>query len=220
MSEPNPKEVTTAAISSEQFRRYVLLPVGFLTVTFLGGMRIMAADSSFLFVRPSLIHLIFGLALVALLLRSSKFDNFFAGNASILQNCADVLLLAVLYAASVQTFNSLIPESGFQFWVVTFCFAWSLWNIAFAQLKFDRLYKSLIAFFTFAFVAKYIVIAELATTSSSDSGWLRSIVENPVRGTVTWLLELPRFSGSTGYIQFLSLLLFFIGLFFLPRRSE
>ena len=47
----------------------------------------------------------------------------------------------------------------------------------------------MIALFAFAFVTKYVVLANL--TAPAGDGWLRSMIENPAKETVTWLLELP-----------------------------
>ena len=76
----------------------------------------------------------------------------------------------------------------------------------------------MIALFAFAFVAKYVVLAGL--TAPTGDSWLRSMIENPAKETVTWLLELPRYSAGTGYIQFFCLLFYFAGLYMLPKSAR
>jgi hypothetical protein len=46
------------------------------------------------------------------------------------------------------------------------------------------------------------------------------MIENPGKEALTWLLDLPRFSGATGYIQFFTLALYFVGLYLLPATTE
>ncbi|HMQ02668.1 MAG TPA: hypothetical protein PKD26_01960 [Pyrinomonadaceae bacterium] len=203
---------------SRAYRIYILLPVIFLTVALLGGLRLASLDGAFVFVAPALVSLIFGLVLFALFIRAGLIDirGWFSDEYSIVHNAANGVVLATAYASSVQVFNSLLPEAGLPFWVVAFCFAWTLWNNLFAEFDNKRLLRSLAAIFAFAFVAKYVVLANL-TAPANDAGWLRSMLENPAREAFTWLLDLPRYSAGTGYIQFFCMGLYFLGLFLLPR---
>ena len=68
--------------------------------------------------------------------------------------------------------------------------------------------------FANAFIAKYMILAGL--TAPDGGSWLRSIIENPGREAATWLLDLPRFSPGTGYIQFFTALIYLLGLYLLP----
>lgn len=206
---------------SKAYRVYVFLPLIFLTSALLGGLRLAAPDGAFVFVTPALLCLIFGVVLTVLFVRGGmlSIDGWFSDDVSTLQNIASGAVLVTAYAATVQVFNSLIPESGLPFWVVAFCFAWSLWNNLFADFDNKKLLRSMIALFAFAFVAKYIVLAGI-TAPTGEGGWLRSLIENPARETMTWLLELPRYTAGTGYIQFFSLALYLGGLYLLPRSTR
>ncbi len=206
---------------SKAYRVYIFLPVIFLTVVLLGGLRLASADGAFVFVAPALISLIFGLILMALFVRGGLINlgGWFSDEFSTTHNAANGVVLVSVYAASVQVFNSLLPEAGLPFWVVAFCFAWTLWNNLFAEFDNKRLLRSLAALLAFAFVAKYVVLAGL-TAPASETSWLRSMLENPAREAFTWLLDLPRYSAGTGYIQFFCLGLYFLGLFLLPRSQD
>ena len=186
----------------------------------MGGLRLASPDGAFVFVAPALICLIFGVVLMGLYFRGGMvaLEGWFSDDFSTTQDVANAGVLVTLFAASVQVFNSVIPESGIPFWVVAFCFAWTLWNNLFAEFDNKKLLKSMAALFAFAFVAKYIILAGL-TAPATDGGWLRSMIENPARETATWLLDLPRYSSGTGYIQFFCLLLYFVGLYLLPRST-
>lgn len=202
-------------------RLYLFLPLLFLTVALMGGLRLASADNAFVFMAPALVCLIFAVVLIVLFVRGGliDLDGWFSDSHTTLHNVSNGVLLVSLFAATAQVFNAVLPETGLPFWVVSFCFAWSLWNNLFAEFNNRKLLRSMVALFAFAFVAKYIVLAGL-TAPASDGGWLWSMIENPAKETVTWLLELPRYSAGTGYIQFFCLLFYFAGLYALPRSPD
>ena len=199
---------------------YIILPAIFLLVTLLGGFRFGGADNAFIFLKPELVCLVFGAVLLVLFLRSGMIaiDGWFSHHYSGLQNAADGFVLLTLFSASVQLFNSVLPEQGLAFWVVGFCFFWTLWNDLFAEFDAVKLLRSLIALFGMAFVVKYLVLANL--TAPASDGWIQGIFQNPGKEAVTWLLDLPRYAKGTGYVQFFTLALYFLGLFLTPRATR
>jgi hypothetical protein len=199
---------------------YLLLPAIFLLVTLLGGLRLAAADNAFIFLKPPLIALVFASVLMVLYFRSSLLlvGGWFSDRSSTLQNIANAGVLLSMFAASTQLFNSLLPEKGLPFWIVGFCFFWTLWNNLFADFDTKKLLRSLGALFGLAFVVKYLVLANL--TASGDTSLLQRIFENPAKEAFTWMLDLPRYSAGTGYIQFFTLALYLIGLFITPRSTN
>ncbi|MEO8573002.1 MAG: hypothetical protein ABI481_03460 [Pyrinomonadaceae bacterium] len=202
------------------FLRYIALPFSFITVALLGGLRLNGADSSLIFLKPPLLCLIFSAIMLALFFRAGliRMDGWFSEEFSMLKNLANGAVLAALFAATAQLFNSLLPEQGLPFWVVGFCFFWTLWNNLFAEFDTKKLLRSLGGLFGLAFVVKYLVLANL-TAPASDS-WLRSIFENPGKEAFTWALDLPRFSAGTGYIQFFAITFYLLGLFLLPASTR
>ena len=72
--------------------------------------------------------------------------------------------------------------------------------------------------FGLAFVVKYLVLANL--TAPLNESWLRGIFENPTKEAFTWLLDLPRFSAGTGYVQFFAVAFYLLGLFLLPTSTR
>ena len=201
-------------------RFYIFLPLLFLTVALMGGLRLASPDNTFVFMAPALICLFFAVVLIVLFVRGGliAFDGWFSDDYPVSHNISNGVLMVSLFAATVQVFNSVLPETGLPFWVVSFCFAWSLWNNLFAAFDNKKLLRTMIALFAFAFVAKYVVLAGL--TAPTGDSWLRSMIENPAKETVTWLLELPRYSTGTGYIQFFCLLFYFAGLYMLPSSAD
>jgi hypothetical protein len=202
------------------YLRYVIIPIVFLTVAMLGGLRISGLDGAFVFVRPALICLILAAILLILFARSKvlEVDGWFSESFPMLKNVANGFVIATLFAAATQVFNSLIPEQGLMFWIVAFCFFWTLWNNLFADFDTQKLFRSLGALFGLAFVAKYLILANL--TAPAGRTWLEALMENPGQEAVTRLLDLPRFSGATGYIQFFAVGLFLLGLYLFPSRTS
>ena len=94
--------------------KYLILPLIFLTVSLLGGLRLSFENNSFLFLKPALICLIFATILVILLFRAKliNISDWVSGDASILKNSSAVIVLLTLFAATAQIFNSLLPEKG------------------------------------------------------------------------------------------------------------
>ena len=186
----------------------------FLTVALLGGWRFGVADGAFIFLKPPLVCLIFATLLVVLFLRAQliKLDGWFSESFSTLKNIANGAVLLTLFAASAQVFNSLLPESGLPFWIIAFCFFWTLWNNLFAEFDTKRLLQSLGGLFGLAFVVKYLVLANL-TAPATESWWQTISAGNLTKEAFTYLLDLPKFSPTTGYIQFFALCFYLIGLF-------
>ena len=211
--EPGPLAMTHASTHTP----YILLPIVFLGVTLTGGLRLGAVDNAFIFLRPALICLVFAAILIVLFVRARLFhlEGWLSHNAPLLQSTANGAILLTLFTASVQVFNSLLPEQGLPMWIVGFCFLWTLWNNLFSEFDTKRLLKSLGALFSLAFIVKYLVLANL--TAPSEGNWLQQIINNPGRQAFTWLLDLPRYSAGTGYIQFFTLVLYLIGLYMTPR---
>lgn len=219
-------EIETPKTKNENQRQksclqYIFLPLIFLTVALLGGLRISQTDGAFVFLKPPLVCLIFATILLVLFFRSNliKLDGWFSENFSILKNVANATILVSLFAASTQVFNALLPERGLPFWTFAFCFFWTLWNNLFAEFDTKRLLQSLGGLFGLAFVVKYLFLAGL--TAPANNNWIQGIFENPAQEAFTWLLDLPKFAPATGYIQFFTLVFYLIGLFLLkPEASE
>ena len=211
--------VTTAKAGLDH-KTYIILPAIFLAVTLLGGMRLGAADNAFIFLKPALVCLVFAALTLVLYFRSGLItvDGWLSENLPGTQNAANAFVLLTLFTATVQLFNSLLPEQGLPFWVVGFCFFWTIWNNLFADFELKRLLKSLIALFGLAFVVKYLVLANL--TATGEANWLQRIFENPAKEAFTWALDLPRYAAGTGYIQFFTVTLYMIGLMLTPRTTK
>lgn len=199
---------------------YLILPLIFLTVTLLGGLRLSQQASVFIFLKPALICLILSAIMLILFFRAGllRLEGWFSENFPMLKNIANAIVLFTVFTASVQMFNSLLPEQGLPFWIIGLLFFWTLWNNLFSVFTAKRLVQSLGSMFGLAFVLKYLVLANL--TAPANDGWLRAIIENPGKEFLTYLLALPRYAAGTGYIQFFTASLYLLGLFLLPASSD
>jgi hypothetical protein len=205
---------------SKAWLQYIVVPAVFLFVTFLGGLRLGAENSELLFLKPALVCLIFAVFLIVLFSRARliRLEGWFSEDFTPLQNTANACVMLTLFAASTQIFNSLIPEQGLPFWIISFFFLWSLWTNLFAEFDTKKLLTSLGSLFGLAFITKYLILASL--TSPENGGFIQAIFSgNLTKETITYLLDLPRFSGGTGYIQFFTLIFYLIGLFLLSPVS-
>lgn len=217
---PGPPTTKEARDRRASAIRYIAIPFLFLTVALLGGLRLSSPDANFIFLRPALLCLVFASILLFLYTRSGliRINGWLSDDFSLTQNVANAIVLLTVFAGSVQLFNSLLPEQGLPFWVVGFCFFWTLWNSLFADLDARKLLRSLGGLFGLAFALKYLLLANL--TAGEDVGWLRGMFENPGQEVMTRLLQLPRYSAGTGYIQFFTAALYLLGLFLLPPSAE
>lgn len=205
--------------NQRNYLRYIFVPWIFLTVALLGGLRLNGVDGSFIFLKPALLCLVFASVLLVLFFRASliRLDGWFSETFPLRKNIANGIVVLSLFAGTTQLFNSLIPEQGLPFWIISFCFLWTLWNNLFADFDTKKLLRSLGGLFGLAFVTKYLVLANL--TAPSGQGWLRSMIENPAQNAMTWLLDLPQFSAGTGYLQFFAVALYLLGLYLFPSTT-
>jgi hypothetical protein len=78
--------------------------------------------------------------------------------------------------------------------------------------------RSLGALFALAFVVKYLVLLNLA--APANQSWFESILQSPSRSAAAWLLDIPRFSAATGYVQFFAVAIYMLGLYLMPATPD
>ncbi len=197
----------------------ILLPLLFLTVTLLGGLRISAEDHAFIFVAPPLVTLVLAVLLVLLFVRGRlvEFNRWLASDRPPLTNISHGWMLLTLFFASAQAFNSVLPELGLLHWLFSFFFLWTLWNNQFSSFDARRLLRSLTVLFGTAFVLKHILLASLYNT---EGGWLKKVAGVLLQGASLGTLDAPAFAPATGYISFFTLALYVAGLLLLTFASD
>jgi hypothetical protein len=196
------------------FVEFVLLPILFLTVALLGGLRVDAVTRSFIFFAPPLVTLLLAVLLILLLVRGRLvvFRRWVGNELPPLTNVAHIWMLLTLFFASAQAFNSVLPERGLLHWLFSFFFLWTLWNNQFSSFDARRLLRSLAALFGTAFVLKHMLLASLY---SPEGGWLKRVAGTLLQGVSLGTLDVPSFAPVTGYISFFTLTLYVTGLMLL-----
>jgi hypothetical protein len=213
------QDLATAARPTETPKRdpavFILLPLLFLLVTLLGGMRL-APDNTFAFLKPELICLVLAAVSLLIFVRFGlvRLNDWVSHDFASTKNVAASAVLITLFTATVQVFNSLLPEHGLAFFVVGFCFFWTLTNNLFSSFDVRKLMRSFGVLFGMAFVVKYLILANVAAPSSRS--WLGRVMENPAQEAFTWFLDLPRFGPGTGYIQFFTIAIYLLALYLTP----
>ena len=192
----------------------VVLPMLFLTVALLGGLRVDGENRTFIFIAPPLVTLFLGVLLMLLLIRGRliRFHQWIRNDLPPLTNIVHTWMLITLFFASVQAFNSVLPERGLLHWLFSFFFLWTLWNNQFSSFDPPRLLRSLAILFGTAFVLKHIL---LASVYSPDGGWLKGLAGTLLQGVSLGTLDEPNFAPATGYICFFTLALYVAGLILL-----
>src|SRR6266498_2323469 len=197
---------------------FILLPLLFLTVTLLGGLRISAAHA-FIFVSPPLVTLVLAVLLMLLFVRGRlvELNRWVASDRPPLTNISHGWMLLTLFFASAQALNYVLPERVLLHWLFSFFFLWTLWNNQFSSFDARRLLRSLKVLFGTAFVLKHILLASLY---SPEGGWLKQVAAALLQGASLGTLDAPASAPATGYISFFTLALYVAGLLLLTFQSN
>jgi hypothetical protein len=191
-----------------------VLPLLFLTVALLGGVRV--ADRVLL-LPPPLFALVLALLLVGVLVRSGALapERIVHRGRSAMANLNGAIVIATLFAASTQAFNAAIPESGLPRLLFSVFLLVLLMNTYAASPDRVRVLRSMLVIFGSAFTLKFVVLAAL---SDPEGGGVKRVLQILLEGLTLGTLTQAPFRSVTGYIAFLTLSLFVAGLALLPRR--
>jgi hypothetical protein len=147
-------------------REAFVLPLIFLTVALLGGVRL---GTGVALAPPPLFTLVLATMLIAALVRSGTLapERLLHGSRPILANTNGAVVLATLFAAAAQVLAMLTPHSGLPlFFVSVFLFVLLL-NTLVAQPDRVRLLRSLAVILGSALVLKFVILASLSGPSGS-----------------------------------------------------
>src|SRR5262245_14080064 len=183
---------------------FIVLPTILLTVGLLGGLRIDAQTRQFVFIAPPLVTLVLAILLGSLFVRAGAIDlrRWLSIEQPTVTNLSHLLTLIVLFFATAQAFNSVLPESGLLHWMFSFFFLWTLWTNQFSTFDPRRLLKSIIVLFGTAFVLKHMLVSALY---APEGGWLRTLASTLLKGIA---IDVPAFAPGTGYVSLFALILY------------
>lgn len=200
-------------------REAFVLPLLFLTVALLGGLRIGAPVTAVRLVPPPLMALVLATLLIGVIVRSHGLapDRLLSSARSPLENASGGIVLLTLAAASAQIFNLVIPERGlFQVVFTVFFLVQLLTTLAGGNTR-AGLLRSLFVLLGSAFVLRFVVLEGLY---APGSGALKRVLTALLQGVSLGAIDYAPHAAATGYIAFLTTALYMIGLVALPAARR
>jgi len=196
-------------------REAFVLPLSFLTVALVGGVRV--ADRLVL-VPPPLFSLVLAVLLVGVLVRSGALapERLMHLARTLLENASGAVVLLTAFVAAAQAFNVAIPESGLPRLLFSVFLFVLLMNTFTAAPDRVHVLRSVLVIFGSAFILKFIVLAAL---SDPAGGWLKRTLLAMLEGLTLGTLSQEPYRPATGYLAFITLLLFVGSLALLPSRQ-
>lgn len=196
-------------------REAIALPMIFLTVTLLGGLRII---TSVRLIPPPLMALVLGVLLLGTLIRTGALapERLMHTSRTPLENLSGAIVLATLFAASAQIFNLLTPEHGLLHVLFGVFFLVQLLTTLAGVTSRSSLIRSLAVLFGAAFVLRFIVLDSLY---APNTGMMKRVLTTILEGISLGTIDYQATAAATGYVAFLTLALYMIGLLLLPPAA-
>jgi hypothetical protein len=196
-------------------REAFYLPLLFLTVVLLGGIRIL--DRTVL-LPPSLFALVLGLLLLGVLVKCGALAPAFLMSSArpAVANLNGLVVLLTTFLACAQAFSLATPDAGLPHVLFSVFFLVLLLNTLAASPDRVRVLRSLMVIFGSAFILKFIVLAAL---SDPEGGRLRRVLLALLEGITLGTLTQPLAHPVSGYLAFFTLLMFLGGLALLPNKG-
>lgn len=196
-------------------REALVLPCLFLTVGLLGGLRL-GAD-----VRlqpPPLESLVLAVLLIGALVRSRSVspEHLMNPTRTPLENVSGLVVLLTLFAASAQIFTLVTPDTGLLHLLVTVFFFVQLLTTLTAVRDRDAMLRSLAVLLGCAFVLRFIALESLY---SPGRGLMKRVMTAIMEGITLGTLDYAPVGAATGYVAFLALALYLIGLVLAGSRG-
>jgi hypothetical protein len=196
-------------------REAVTLPVLFLSVILLGGLRLTEAVQ----VRPpSLFSLVLAALLVGVLVQSGTLAPARLMHASRdpLANANGFVVFVTLFGATAQILSLVTPEAGLPSTVFSLFLFVVVLQLMAASLDRTRLIRVLAVTSAAAFTFKFIVLSALsAPASGSVTRALQALFEGVTFGAISQ----PVLSPAAGYLAFATIALHLTGLVLLPHAG-
>ena len=194
----------------------VYLPLLFLTVSLVGGLRV--ADRV-TFVPPPLSSLVLGLMLFGVLVRGRVLaaDRLMSASRTPVENLNGLVVILSTFFAATQVFNLVTPESGLPFLLFNVFLFVLLANTLAGYPDRVSVLRSMAVIVGAAFILKFIVLGAISDPGDS---MLKRVLYVLLEGVTLGTLTQPRLHPVAGYLAFATLVLFLIGLAMLPARAR
>jgi len=193
-------------------REAIYLPLLFLTVTLVGGLR---PGAAVVLAPPSLFSLILAVLHVGVLVQSRAFVPVLVMNSSrpALANLNGGVIVAALLVASAQMFSLLTPDAGLPRVLFSVYFLVLMINTMAASPDRVRVLRSLAVTFGAAFVLKFIVLDALSDPAGGRlTRLLQVLFEGVTLGALTQEVQHP----AAGYVAFAVIVIFLVAVALLP----
>ena len=197
------------------WREALVLPVLFLTVVLTGAIRPAAGIA---IVPPSLASLLAAMTMLALLVRSGTVDpnRLLHAARTPLANLNGFTVLLTAFAASAQVITMLVPESGVPALITWLVLAALLVQALALAPDRARLLRGLMVSLGAIFALKFVILAAI---SQPAEGRLARALQLLFEGvTLGSMAQRPAHPGE-GYLAFLTIVLYLIGVALLPAAS-
>ena len=194
----------------------VYLPLLFLTVALLGGLRM---DERVTLVPPPLFALVLGVMLFGVLVRGGVLEPDRLVNATRppLANANGLALLFSMFVAATQVFNLVTPQAGLPFLLFNVFLFVLLVNTLAASHDRVSVLRSMAVIIGAAFILKFIVLGAI---SDPGEGALKRVLYALLEGVTLGTLTQPPMHPAAGYLAFATLVLFLVGLAMLRPRAR
>jgi hypothetical protein len=197
-------------------REAFVLPSLFLTVALLGGLRL-GADVRL--VPPPLVTLVLAVLLLASLIRSGVLrpDRLLSPHRTGVENACGAAVLLALFGASAQVFTLLTPDSGLLHVLVSVFFLVQLLTTLTAVRDRLAMLRSLAVLLGCALFLRFVALESLY---APGRGVIKRVVTALLEGVTLGALDYVPTGAATGYVAFLTLTLYLVGLVLLPAVRE
>ena len=195
-------------------REAIVLPAIFLTVAMFGGLE---TGGDLRWTPPSLFSLVLAVMLIAVLVRSGALapERLMHAARPPLANANGLMVLLSLFAGSAQVLHTLTPRSGLPALIVGLVLFLLLLNTLVSSPDRVRVLRSVTVVLGSAFVLKFVILSALADPAGSRlSRVLIALFDVATLGTISQE-PLP---AAAGYLAFILLVLYFIGVAALPAH--
>jgi hypothetical protein len=197
-------------------REAFALPLAFLTVVLMGGIRL---TTPLAILPPTLFSLVLASVVMAVFVQSGTLDpsRLVHPERSSWANVNGLLAIVALFLANAQVISRLTPDTGLPALAVSVLFLVTLLQLAAAALDRLRCLRVWGVTLLSAFVLKFIVIAALAGPANRP---LARALQALVDGITFGSFSQPAERSAAGYLSFAMLSVYLVGLVLLPALQR
>jgi hypothetical protein len=196
-------------------REAFVLPCLFLSVVLLGGLRL---GPSVRLLPPPVISLLLAMLLLGSLVRTTVIrpERLMHQGRTSLENLSGLAVLLTAFAASAQAITLVTPETGLLHVLVSVFFCVQLLTTLAAARDRTAMLRSLAVLLACAFALRFIALESLY---APGRGLLKRVMTTVLEGVTLGSLEYEPVGAATGYVAFVALTLYLVGVVMIGTGS-